>query len=65
MIFEIEECRDEKNHLNWIIWGIIIVYGLFIYPRPEQFPMLTNRGVSFVVMLLGVGNLFLGEDKKE
>lgn len=44
-----------------IIWIIIIFYGLFIYPYPEKFSILSNRLVSFLILLLGLSTLFMNE----
>lgn len=52
----------EKKHIKWVIWIVVIIYGLFIYPNPERFPLLASRLVSFIVLLLGLSTLFIKEN---
>lgn len=48
-----------------IIWILVIIYGLFIYPNPEIFPVLSGRFVSFLVPMLGVSTLLLKDDRNK
>lgn len=48
-----------------IVWILVIIYGLFIYPNPEIFPVLSGRFVSFLVPMLGVSTLLLKDDRKK
>lgn len=45
------------------VWILVIIYGLFVYPNPERFPVLSGRLVSFLVTMLGVSTLFLYNKK--
>ena len=53
----------KKNHLKILIWLAIIIYGLFIYPHPEEYPVLTGRLSSFLVMLLTASTFFINDKK--
>lgn len=46
------------------VWFLVIMYGLFIYPNPEKFPVLSSRFVSFLVTMLGLSTLFIYNKKK-
>lgn len=47
-----------KRKYTIIIWIVVIIYGLFIFPYPEKFPILSNRVISFGVLLLGLSTFF-------
>jgi len=53
----------KKKYIKIIIWIVVIIYGLFIYPYPEKFPILSGRLVSFLVIVLTVSTFFMGENK--
>lgn len=44
---------------------LVFIYGIFIYPFPERFPVLSGRFVSFLVTMTGLSTLFNFNRKNE
>lgn len=54
----------KKKYLKWAAGIVMIIYGLFIYPNPEKFPILASRLASFIVLLTALSTLLIKDDDK-
>ena len=48
-----------------LVFILVLIYGLFIYPFPERFPVLSGRLASFLVTMTSLGSLFYYNRKNE